>query len=234
MTETRRHALKMLGAVGATCAFPFAGDELYGQHAHPTSPALASTTQPSAPAFFRLDERRAVERLCDLIIPSTDTPGAVAAGVPAYIDLVLSTNAGQQPLARAGLVWLDAAARTRGATSFVDLSVDQAVALLQPVSDRIDSDDAARQRQRFRADVSGRLVYFVPTTDRDAARGGAAAVPTGGSINPDDPALPTRFFRLMKNLAADGYYTSRAGLLEELGYTDNTAMLTFPSCIPEG
>lgn len=234
MTETRRHALKMLGAVGATCAFPFAGDELYGQHAHPTSPALSSTTQPPAPAFFRPDEWRAVERLCDLIIPPTDTPGAAAAGVPAYIDLVISTNAGQQPLARAGLAWLDDAARRLGATSFAELPDAEAVALLQPLSDQNDRDDEARQRERFRAEGSGRLVYFVPTTDRDAARRGAAAVPSGGSIDHDDPALPARFFRLMKNLTADGYYTSRVGLLDELGYTGNTAMLTFPSCVPEG
>ena len=45
--------------------------------------------------------------------------------------------------------------------------------------------------------------------------------------------LPARFFRLLKNLTADGYYTSRVGLLDELGYGGNTAMLTFPSCVPE-
>ena len=32
----------------------------------------------------------------------------------------------------------------------------------------------------------------------------------------------------------DGYYTSRAGLLEELGYKGNTALGRFPSCtVPE-
>ena len=36
MSETRRHALKMLGTIGLTCAFPFSGDELYGQHVHGT------------------------------------------------------------------------------------------------------------------------------------------------------------------------------------------------------
>ena len=33
--------------------------------------------------------------------------------------------------------------------------------------------------------------------------------------------MPVRFFRLIKNLTADGYYTSRVGLLEELGYIGN-------------
>jgi hypothetical protein len=43
MTETRRQALKMLGTIGVTCAFPFAGDELYGQLVHIT---LAQTAAP--------------------------------------------------------------------------------------------------------------------------------------------------------------------------------------------
>ncbi len=42
--------------------------------------------------------------------------------------------------------------------------------------------------------------------------------------------MPVRLFRLVKNLTADGYYTSRAGLLEELGYTGNTALASFPAC----
>jgi len=49
-----------------------------------------------------------------------------------------------------------------------------------------------------------------------------------------DSGMPVRFFRLIKNLTADGYYTSRAGLLEELGYTGNTALARFPACsVPE-
>ena len=42
------------------------------------------------------------------------------------------------------------------------------------------------------------------------------------------------FFRLLKNLTADGYYTSRVGLIDELGYKGNTALSQFPSCtVPE-
>jgi hypothetical protein len=46
--------------------------------------------------------------------------------------------------------------------------------------------------------------------------------------------MPVRLFRLIKNLTADGYYTSRVGLLQELGYTGNTALARLPSCaVPE-
>ncbi len=39
-----------------------------------------------------------------------------------------------------------------------------------------------------------------------------------------------RFFALLKNLTADGYYTSRTGLIEELGYQGNTVLSAFPDC----
>jgi len=32
--ETRRDTLKIIGAIGTTCAFPFAANDLYGQHQH--------------------------------------------------------------------------------------------------------------------------------------------------------------------------------------------------------
>jgi hypothetical protein len=190
--------------------------------------------EPAAPAFFTPAEYLAVSKLADVIIPPTDTPGAVGAGVPAYIDRVLSTNAEHQPLVRAGLAWLERGARAAGAASFAVLDEASAIALLQPASDAVDRDDAAARRARFRADDTGRLVYFVPTTDRSVSERGPGTAQASAALALDDPALPARFFRLMKRLTADGYYTSRIGLIDELQYSGNTAMLAFPSCVPEG
>jgi hypothetical protein len=39
-----------------------------------------------------------------------------------------------------------------------------------------------------------------------------------------------RFFRLLKELTIDGYYTSRAGLVEELGWHGNTFLTEFKGC----
>jgi DNA-binding FadR family transcriptional regulator len=42
------------------------------------------------------------------------------------------------------------------------------------------------------------------------------------------------FFKAIKSLTADGYYTSRVGLLQELGYNGDTYLAAFPeSRIPE-
>ncbi len=223
----------MLGAISATCAFPFPGDELYGQHsASPApGPAPAQPSAPYTPKFFTSDEYLTTARLVDVIIPRTDTPGGMDAGVHAYIDRVVAANPEHQPLTRTGLAWLDREARAAGAANFRALDEAAAIALLQPASDALDRADAEARRARFRADDTGRLVYFVPTTDRSAPQRQADRPIAGpGPVTIDDPQLPVRFFRLMKNLTADGYYTSRIGLLDELGYTGNTALLEFPSC----
>ena len=43
--SNRRESLKIIGAVGATCAFPFSADTLYGQHVHP-APAACRSLRP--------------------------------------------------------------------------------------------------------------------------------------------------------------------------------------------
>lgn len=225
MSQTRRGAIRILGTVGATCAFPFAGDELYGQHAHPAA-TQAPAAGPYTPAFFTAAELATVARLTDVIIPPTDTPGASAAGVPEYIDRVVSANPEHQPLARAGLAWLERQAQSRFKRDYLSLDEAQHAAILQPLSDRLDREAREMQRARFRAGAAGARVYYVAVTDRAPVPRPQVAVVS----DPADARMPVSFFRLMKNLTADGYYTSRVGLLQELGYTGNTALAQFPGC----
>ncbi len=228
MTETRRHALKMLGTIGLTCAFPFAGDELYGQHVHVT---LAQTPSPGpyTPTFFTPAEYATLSRLTDVIIPATDTPGAAAAGVPEYIDRVVSLNAEHQPVVRAGLAWLERQAKDRYSREFLSLEEAEHIAILQPLSDEVDRRQREALRARFRTDAQGAAVYYVAINDKNTPAAAPAARPAPGT-DPTGPDLPVRLFRLIKSLTADGYYTSRIGLLEELGYAGNTALARFPEC----
>ena len=215
----------MLGTVGLTCAFPFAGDELYGQHVH-VSLAQAPAGGPYAPTFFTPAEYTTLARLTDVIIPPTSTGGGSAAGVPEYIDRVVTLNAEHQQLLRAGLAWLDRQAQTRSSRTFVELGESDQIAILQPLSDAVDRQQREAQQRRFRSDASGHLTYYVAVTDRNT--------PTPSAVASRPADLSVRLFRLVKNLTADGYYTSRLGLVEELGYVGNTALAKFPSCtIPE-
>jgi gluconate 2-dehydrogenase gamma chain len=165
--QSRREALKIIGAVGVTCSFPFSANELFGQHVHAAVPEVA---QQSGPRFFTAAQFQLLSCLADLIIPATDTPGAVAAGVPQYIDLVVNQDPGLQVVFRDGLEKLD-----KG--GFLQSTEEKQVETLTALS--------------------------------QAA----------------DPS----FFLAVKNLTADGYYTSRIGLLEELGYNGNDVLAAFPA-----
>jgi len=218
----------MLGTIGLTCAFPFSGDELYGQHAHATLAQAA--TGPYTPAFFTPAEYTTLTRLADVIIPASTTPSASSAGVPEYIDRVVSMNAEHQALVRTGLAWLEAQARTRYGKGYLDLSDAEHTAIIQPLSDEVDRQQREALQRQFRKDAKRGLVYYVAINDKSSPAAAAANARPTSDVALEAPAMPVRLFRLIKNLTADGYYTSRVGLIDELGYTGNTALASFPSC----
>jgi hypothetical protein len=84
------------------------------------------------PAFFDAHQYQTVTTLADLIIPATDTPGAIAAQVDRHLDhlLAASPEDDKQPF-REGLGWLDGyAIRTQG-KPFVRCARDRQVSILE-------------------------------------------------------------------------------------------------------
>ena len=219
----------MLGTIGLTCAFPFSGDELYGQHVHGTL-AQAAATGPYTPAFFTPAEYTTLARLTDVIIPASTTRQHRTRASRRSIDRVVSMNAKHQALVRSGLAWLETQARTRYGKGYLDLSEAEHIAILQPLSDEVDRQQREALQRQFRKDTKRGLVYYVAINDKSSPAAATANVPSRTEVNSDDPASSVRLFRLIKNLTADGYYTSRIGLVDELGYTGNTALASFPSC----
>lgn len=75
----RREWLKCVSALAAGAV---AGPSLLA-----TFDAFAAAQAPGyAPAFFKAPQNQVMTSVVDIIIPRTDTPGAVDAGVPAFID----------------------------------------------------------------------------------------------------------------------------------------------------
>ena len=185
----RRKTLKILGAIGATCATPYSSNELYGQHADHNGAPLVQVQLPFAPKHLTAAEYQLISRLADLIVPTTDTPGAVAAGVPHYIDRVAGGNPALRQLLARGCAWLTAHSRQERGKSFLELTGDEQVALLTPVCEQAD---------RLASGEQGNL--------------GA------------------RFFQTVKSLTADGYFTSKIGLVDALGYVGNTVLNEYPNC----
>ena len=84
------------------------------------------------PTALSVDQARLVDVVAELIIPTTDTPGARAAGVPQFIDRALANycNKAQVEQLVGGLSRMDADARAAHGDVFVALAPEQQVALL--------------------------------------------------------------------------------------------------------
>ncbi len=98
----------------------------------PAAAAQAGASAPWQPQLFDAHQNETVVVLTELVIPATDTPGAKAARVNEYIDLMLhdvDPDGGHEFLK--GLGWLDGFALREHSAPFVALEEAQQVAILE-------------------------------------------------------------------------------------------------------
>lgn len=95
-------------------------------------PDIALATAPTK-AFFTGPERATLDAVCAALIPRTDTPGALEAGVPAFIDAMMTNWAAPKTAAsfRAVLSQIDGETRAATGKGFAGLTTDQRDARLQ-------------------------------------------------------------------------------------------------------
>ena len=135
----RREALKKM-ALGAAW-FPILGQAVTpamarAAHLHPAGPDAPTPDLEWKPLFFDEHQNATVEVLTELLIPATDTPGAKAALVNRFIDLLLGDeDAEKQKKFYEGLAWLDGRSRKLHGAPFVKLAPDEQTALLEPLAD---------------------------------------------------------------------------------------------------
>jgi gluconate 2-dehydrogenase gamma chain len=125
---TRREWLRQ---IGTAAAMPMVGAWLppeladWGRDVH-------AAAQAGATGLLDAELMRTLSVTCERIIPTDETPGAVAAGVPRFIDHMLTGwyDASEQQRVAAGLQDLQQQARTRFGLAFVDATAAQQDALL--------------------------------------------------------------------------------------------------------
>ena len=139
---TRRDAIKSIGAgVGVIATLPVLGGVTRAQdaagHEH-----LHNAGQATAPAkaqplkFFTEEENRTVVEMSERIIPADEhSPGAKAAGVSEYLDLIISesTDITKQTW-REGLAAINKMSRDKFGKLFADSTADQQIELLKEIS----------------------------------------------------------------------------------------------------
>jgi hypothetical protein len=179
---SRRTALIKIATAATSAALAPLLAETPEAAEHHLHEMLDQTTPPAlGPAYFSQADWETISKLADLIIPRTDTAGAVDAGVPHWIDYHVAKEPALQEKFKQGLAYLAEQAHTVNGSSFTALTEAQQNAILQALS-----------------------------TDTDTAKSG--------------------FFKTVKDLTIDGYYSSEQGLVKELDFKGNTFRASFPGC----
>lgn len=177
MNMTRREALmKMAVALGATVAGPR---------------LLTAAFQPGPPVGFTPADLALLDEIGDTIIPPTDVPGAKAAGVGAFMAMMINDcyEADEQAVFKAGLKQLPA-------------------------------DYAAKHGEPFLTGQPANRTAFLNELDREQRahtsrirkeRRDAGLLENGGALH---------YFRLMKELTLLGYFTSEIGSTQAMRYIE--------------
>jgi hypothetical protein len=184
----RRQALR----IGVAAALPLAASDLF---------ALARTVHASLPSqddrdryvFQSLDadQSEVLKAACALILPETDTPGALAARVPEFIDAMLTGwfSEAERRLFLKGLRELDSRARLSGRAGFPSLAEAEQIRILQEMESEA-FEELSAVEQTHQAHRKARST-------------------------PDAP-----FFTVLKWLTLYGYYTSEVGMERELEFEE--------------
>ena len=178
-----------------------------------------------------------LDEIADTILPETRTPGAKAAQVGAFMALMVTDtyDEKQQKAFRDGMKTLDDASQKANNTSFVKATPQQRLALLTTIDleqkRAMDMREAADRKKKGLAPVPSagdapKGDAYLPDQRKENAPGsdvgGAAAVAA------DDG--PPHYFRMMKELALLGYFTSEIGYTKAMRYVE--APGRFDPCIP--
>src|SRR6476659_4863822 len=135
-TISRRTALKIISVGVGVASAP----NVFAQHPHPhTGVEMVSPVEAqgqSQPRFFTPAEMTSITLMSDLIIPADQqSPGAKDAGVPAFIDLMVSESSVEtRNLWRNGLAAIDELCKKEFGNTFGSLPAEEQVAVLKLIS----------------------------------------------------------------------------------------------------
>ena len=212
-------------AFGGLATAPLASGLLSGCRT-PETGDLASYTY----STLNDDQQRLISALVDQILPETDTPGASEAGVPQFIDTMLTDW--YAPEERDEFLAALGAVDARGSGPFADLddaaqaemvAAMDAEAFANQPADEVPDEDVAEvavegtsaMKEEAENEVAGMQGDLGESMDRDTEA--ATELSTGegtASIGGETTDVP--FYRQLKELTVAGYYTSEVGATQEL------------------
>jgi len=161
----RRDALKAIavGSTGLVLRTPGADSVSAQVHSHGGQKLALAQVSSWSPRFLSGVQTETVAVIAELIIPQTDTPGARAARVHEYIDLVLSEESpAVQKAFLNGLSWIDGKSRQRFGADFKEITPEHQTVILTELSAERGADETGR---RFFEDIKRRTTFAYYTSE---------------------------------------------------------------------
>jgi hypothetical protein len=164
--------------------------------------AVEASSGRVAPGDFTGAQVALLDEIAETILPATKTPGAKAANTGAFMALMVTDSYGpdEQKIFREGMGKVEQAMQKAHKVSFMEAAPQQRLAVLAAL------------------DVEQKRVMDARDAElRQTANHGATTE-------------PAHYFRMMKELALLGYFTSKIGCTQALRYVESPGR--FDPCIP--
>jgi hypothetical protein len=168
---------------------------------------------------FTTGEIAYLDEIADTILPQTSTPGAKAAKTGAFMALIVtdSYSPRDRKVFRQGMHKLDKASDKAYGVPFVKATPQQRLTLLN-VLDREQYDEGERRK----AEAIKRTEAFLNEKTAPVSDVNPASAMTA--------APPSHYFRMMKELALLGYFTSEIGCTQAQRYAETPGR--YDPCVP--
>jgi hypothetical protein len=217
----RREALKRVGVMLGGVAL-VGGTNLLTACEKAGTPARDSATATGA-GTFTTGDIALLDEVAETILPQTKTPGAKAAKTGAFMALMVtdSYSPSDQKIFRDGMKTLNDVTQQAHKVDFMKATPEQRLAVLTQLDREqkrhMDARDAAVRAKRGLPPVPVTAEAGEPGKEGDAYVSDQRQENAAGSRTSAAPAItadsPAHYFRMMKELALLGYFTS------EIGYT---------------
>ncbi|HEU4786406.1 MAG TPA: gluconate 2-dehydrogenase subunit 3 family protein [Gemmatimonadaceae bacterium] len=224
----RREAVRRVTALLGGIAF-VGGSRLLSAteyDAHARAALVAESARGVGP--FTAADVALLNEVAETMLPATSTPGAKAAKVGPFMALMVNDtyDASEQKIFRDGMKTIDEESRTAYGVGYMKARPRQRLMLLEKL-DREQKKymDAREAAQRARGTGDKKAEAYVPDQRKEMAP--ATGANPAAAITADSP---THYFRMMKELALLGYFTSEIGYTQAQRYVESPGK--FEPCVP--
>lgn len=179
-----------------------------------------STSTKAKGSLFTEEQQKLITEVADIIIPTTSTPGAKAAGVGPFISMMVKDcypDEAQKAFVK-GLDDLEKQAKDEYKKSFLELTVAQRQELLGKLREatlaatKAEHDNLSKLEQAERDKQK--------TNPDEEAKSQVENTGTISILPKEKPKTEPRFFSIIRDLTLLGYFTSEIGVTQAYSFVE--------------